>query len=158
VQYGRGGRLLSSRSLLRLESIKPRSRESSPDINPCDGQCGQFIGFKLLPWIKAPATILKWSATSPHNPVWTVELLPTGPGVKTSSQEASTASTQITEQRWSVPKFFDLVRVSVSLEALKYEYTVRAAVRKARFRYPGLLCVCEHLELPEDPRQLWPVV
>jgi hypothetical protein len=136
-----------------IVSTSPGTRESSPDLNPCDGQCGHFIHFKLFPWVTAPATFCRWSPTCPRKPTWTIELLPTTLELEPTIQEERI---QRLERRWSVPKYFDMVRVSVSLEAIKYEYKVRAAVQKAREEYRHLLCVCHCLDLPEEHSQLWP--
>jgi hypothetical protein len=81
--------------------------------------------------------------------MWKIELLPNDQ----SKDEWKVAPDIPYEYRWTKPKYFDTVRVSVSLEAIKYEYALRYAVAKARKEYPDQFCVCDRLQFPKEHEQ-----
>jgi hypothetical protein len=61
------------------------------------------------------------------------------------------------ENYTEVDKTLDKVRVFVSLEAIRYEYTVRDLVRRAWERSANKLCVCRELVLSkEHGQEFWP--
>jgi hypothetical protein len=122
------------------------SRESSPDMFACDGRCGQMIGFKILPWTTTPAARWRMSPTHDGTLLWKIELLPNDKSEQLKKGEGA----------WNRPRYFDTVRVTVSLEAIKNEYVLREAVRRAREEHPGSLCVCEYLVFPvEHQQEFW---
>jgi len=123
-----------------------RSRGSSPDMFACDGRCGQMIGFKILPWTTTPAARWRMSPTHDGTLLWKIELLPNDNSEQLKKREGA----------WNRPRYFDTVRVTVSLEAIKNEYVLREAVRRAREKHPGSLCVCEYLVFPvEHQQEFW---
>jgi hypothetical protein len=92
------------------------------------------------------------SATKPLELLWRIELLPNDAICDTSNQEKEHHSEDIRK----TPRSFDTVRISVSLEAIKYEYYLRAAVKRARQKHPQQLCVCDSLEFAtEHEQEFW---
>jgi hypothetical protein len=71
------------------------------------------------------------------------------------SQEQGSAT--VNDNYTELDKTSDKVRVFVSLEAIRYEYTVRNLVRKAWERSANKLCVCRELVLSKEHEQeFWP--
>jgi hypothetical protein len=83
--------------------------------------------------------------------MWKIELLP-------NQQCTDPAPSEIPfEYQWTKPRYFDTVQVSVTLEAILYEYRLRTAIEKARREHPNEKCVCAHLSLPkEHDQEFWP--
>jgi len=134
----------------------PGSRLSSSNVQPCtcDGQCGRFIGFKVLPWTTAPAIRWRVSPTKPDQVMWKIELIPNE--MKSEPAKLIDQETPF-EYYWTKPRCFDAVRVSVTLEAIRYEYTLRKEVENARKEHPEELCVCDYLVFPtEHEQEFWP--
>lgn len=76
--------------------------------------------------------------------MWKVELL--------RNQQVVTPAT-LDKRDLEIPKTFDKMRVSVSIEAIRYEYTVRERVRRAWERSANKLCVCRELISPTEYEQ-----
>lgn len=74
--------------------------------------------------------------------MWKVEVM-------SRQQGSATVNDNYTE----LDKTLDKVRVFVSLEAIRYEYTVRDLVRKAWERSANKLCVCRELILSKEHEQ-----
>lgn len=131
----------------------PGSRSSSPSMLPCDGQCGKFIGFKVLPWTTTPAVRWRMSPTKPDQVMWKIELIPN----EREWEHPKSVDQEIPFQYyWTKPKYFDTVRVSATLEAIRYEYILREEVERARREHPEDICVCDHLVFPaEHEQEFW---
>lgn len=89
---------------------------------------------------------MRWrmSSTFPNRILWKIDLLPDERNI------AFTTSNDNSDSQG----YFDKIQVSVSLEGIKYEYTVREQVKRARERNADKVCVCNYLKLRKD-RQEW---
>ena len=136
---------------LILAPPSPGSRSLSPSIQSCDGQCGRFIGFKVLPWTTTPAVRWRMSPTKPDQVMWKIELIP---NERDWEHPKLIIDQEIPfEYYWTKPKYFDTIRVSVTLEAIKYEYILRGEVERVRKEHPDELCVCDYLAFPTEYEQ-----
>ena len=58
------------------------------------------------------------------------------------------------EQRYPYLKYFDMVKISLNLEAIKAEFTSRDAAERLKAQNPGRGCVCDIVQ-GEDVGLLW---
>ena len=134
-----GSSYQGTRKLIYLDinhGISIPTESMSPSL-----RCGEFISFTISSSSKNGQSYCRMSPTSPDRIMWKIELL-------RNRQDTMCATSD--ERSLEIPKTCDKIRVFVSIEAIRYEYTVRKQVRRAGERSSNKLCVCRELISPTE--------
>jgi hypothetical protein len=110
-----------------------------------------MLAFKVSPWSCCPLRCWRLSPNPVNGLLWQIELLQSGEDYGRPTQDEMISRM---EQRYPFPKYFDKVKVSLSLEAIKAEFASREVGKKLKLANPSRICVCNEVPVA-DVGLLW---